>query len=137
MHPTKGRPRQLQRMEKQPTIGEKLKAIRDLVEVDLSGSEINDLEAHGKRLAAIVGLSAETMAHSKKLYQASLLRAINGLKDSGMSPSVMMKTAQAQCGEDEAVMDYADRLNAGISHQLDYYRTCISKYKSELENSLK
>jgi hypothetical protein len=124
-------------MDKQPTIGEKLKAIRDLVEVDLSEEHIDVLEAHGKRLAAIVGLSAETMAHSKKLYQASLLKAINGLKDSGLSPSVMMKTAQAQCGEDEAVMDYADRLNAGITHQLDFYRTVISKYKAELENSLK
>lgn len=124
-------------MEKQPTIGEKLKAIRELVEVDLSTEHIDVLEAHGKRLAAIVGLSAETMAHSKKLYQASLLRAIMSLKESGLSPSVMMKTAQAQCGEDEAVMDYADRLNAGITHQLDFYRTVISKYKAELENSLK
>lgn len=137
MHPSTGRPRELQRMAEQPTIGEKLKAIRDLVEVDLSGVEINDLEAHGKRLAAIVGLSAETMAHAKKLYQASLLRALNGLKEQSLSPSVMLKMAQAQCGEEEAVMDYADRLNAGISHQLDYYRTCISKWKAELENSLK
>lgn len=124
-------------MEKQPTIGEKLKAIRDLIEVDLGNSHIDEVEAHGKRLAAIIGLSAETMAHSKKLYQAALLKAINGLKDSGYSPSVMLKTAQAQCGEDEAVMDYADRLNAGITHQLDFYRTVISKYKAELENSMK
>lgn len=124
-------------MEKQPTIGEKLKAIRELVEVDLSGCGIDDVEAHGKRLASLIGLSAETMAQSKKLYQASLLRALNALKDSGLTPTIMLKTAQAQVGEEEAVMDYADRLNAGISHQLDYYRTCISKWKSELENSLK
>lgn len=124
-------------MEKQPTIGEKLKAIRDLVEVDLSNCDINDVEAHGKRLAAIVGLSAETMAQAKKLYQASLIKALNALKEQSLSPSVMLKMAQAQCGEDEAVMDYADRLNAGISHQLDFYRTCISKWKTEFENSLK
>lgn len=120
-----------------PTLNEKINTIRGLLDVDVSDCDINDVESHGKRLAAIVGLSAETMAQSKKLYQGALLRAINGLKDSGLSPSVMMKTAQAQCGEEEAVMDYADRLNAGITHQLDYYRTCISLYKCELENSLK
>lgn len=124
-------------MAEQPTIGEKLKAIRELVETDMSGEHIDVLEAHGKRLAAIMGLSAETMAHSKKLYQKSLLKALNALKDQGLSASVLLKMAQAECGEDEAVMDYADRLNAGISHQLDYYRTCISKWKTELENSLK
>jgi len=124
-------------MEKQPTIGEKLKAIRELVEMDLSQSDIDSLEGHGKRLAAIIGLSAETMAQAKKQYQKALLAALNGLKDSSNSASIIMKMAQASCAEEEAIMDYADRLNAGISHQLDYYRTCISKYKSELENSLK
>lgn len=124
-------------MEKNPTIGQKLKAIRDLVEVDLSNCEINDVEAHGKRLAAIIGLSAETMAQAKKQHDIRLLQAIKQLEDKNYPPSVLLKLAQAECAEEAATMDYADRLNAGISHQLDYYRTCISKYKSELENSLK
>lgn len=53
-------------MEKVTTIASKLKAVRDLIEVDLSGVDIDEVEAHGKRLAAIIGLSAETMAHAKK-----------------------------------------------------------------------
>lgn len=124
-------------MEQGKTIAAKLKAIRDLVEVDLSGCEINDVEAHGKRLAAIIGLSAETMAHAKKQLDLRLLQAIKQLEGKDYPPSVLLKLAQAECAEEAATYDYADRLNAGISHQLDYYRTCISKWKTEIENSLK
>lgn len=124
-------------MEKGSTIGQKLKAIRDLVEVDLSGLEIDDVEAHGKRLAAIIGLSAETMAQAKKQLDLRLLQAIKNLEGKDYPPSVLLKLAQAECAEEAATYDYADRLNAGITHQLDYYRTCISKWKAELENSLK
>lgn len=124
-------------MEQGQKIASKLKAIRDLIEVDLSGCEINDVEAHGKRLAAIIGLSAETMAQAKKQLDLRLLQAIKQLEGKDYPPSILLKLAQAECAEEAATYDYADRLNAGISHQLDYYRTCISKWKAELENSLK
>lgn len=124
-------------MEKYATIGAKLKAIRDQVEVDLSGCEIDDVENHGKRLAAIIGLSAETMAQAKKQLDLRLLQAIKQLDGKDYPPSVLLKLAQAECAEEAATYDYADRLNAGITHQLDFYRTVISKYKAELENSLK
>lgn len=119
------------------TIGEKLKSIRALVEVDLSGCHIDDVENHGKRLAAIIGLSAETMAQAKKQMDIKLLQAIKSLEGKNYPPSVLLKLAQAECAEEAAIYDYADRLNAGITHQLDFYRTVISKYKTELENSLK
>lgn len=115
----------------------KLKAIRDLVEVDLSNCGIDDVENHGKRLAAMFGLSAETMAQAKKRVDLRLLQAIKQLDGKGYPPSVLLKLAQAECSEEAAIYDYADRLNAGITHQLDFYRTVISKYKAELENSMK
>lgn len=124
-------------MEKSPTIENKLNFIRKLVDTDLANCEINDVEAHGKRLAAIIGLSAETMAQAKKQLDLRLLQAIKQLEGKDYPPSVLLKMAQAECAEEAATYDYADRLNAGISHQLDYYRTCISKWKTELENSLK
>lgn len=124
-------------MEKEATITNKLNFIRKLVDLDLSDCEINDVETHGKRLAAAIGLSAETMAQAKKQLDLRLLQAIKQLEGNNYPPSVLLKLAQAECAEEAATYDYADRLNAGISHQLDYYRTCISKYKSELENSLK
>lgn len=119
------------------SIGAKLKAIRDLVEVDVSDCEVDDVEKHGKRLAAIIGLSAETMADAKKRLDLRLLQAIKQLEGKNYPPSVLLKLAQAECAEEAATYDYADRLNAGITHQLDFYRSVLSKYKAELENSLK
>lgn len=124
-------------MAEKPTIGAKLKAIRDLVEVDVSDCDVNDVEKHGKRLAAIIGLSAETMADAKKRLDLRLLQAIKQLEGKQYPPSVLLKLAQAECAEEAATYDYADRLNAGITHQLDFYRSVLSKYKAELENSLK
>lgn len=124
-------------MAEKPTIGAKLKAIRDLIEVDLSGCDADDVEKHGKRLAAIIGLSAETMADAKKRLDLRLLQAIKQLEGKQYPPSVLLKLAQAECAEEAATYDYADRLNAGITHQLDFYRSVLSKYKAELENSLK
>lgn len=119
------------------TLIEKLQAIRAEVERDLTGHSIDELEEHGKRLASLFGLSAETMAEAKKLMDRKLLQAIQGNKGNDYPPSVLLKISQAQCAEEAAVYDYADRLNAGITHQLDFYRTVISKYKAELENSMR
>lgn len=111
--------------------------IRKEVERDLTGQSVDELEEHGKRLASLFGLSAETMAEAKKLMDRKLLQMIQGNKGNDYPPSVLLKISQAQCAEEAAVYDYADRLNAGITHQLDYYRTVISKYKAELENSMR
>lgn len=124
-------------MAEKISIGAKLKAIRDLVEVDVSDCDVDDVEKHGKRLAAIIGLSAETMADAKKRLDLRLLQAIKQLEGKNYPPSVLLKLAQAECAEEAATYDYADRLNAGITHQLDFYRSVLSKYKAELENSLK
>lgn len=115
----------------------KLQSIRALIEVDLSGVHIDHVEEHGKRLAAIIGLSAETMAEAKKRLDLRLLQAIKQLEGKDYPPSVLLKLAQAECAEEAAIYDYADRLNAGITHQLDFYRSVMSKYKVELENSMK
>jgi hypothetical protein len=116
---------------------QKLQAIRALVEVDTSGCDIESVVEHGQKLAAMVGLSAETMSEAKKQIDTRLLQAIKQNEGKGYTASVLLKVAQAECSIEAATYDYADRLNAGISHQLDFYRTVISKYKAELENSMK
>lgn len=114
-----------------------LKAIREVVDTDTSGADIDSVVECGKKLASMCGLSAQTMAAAKKRLESKRLVAIQSLEGKGYPPSVMLKMADAMCGEQLALYDYADRLNAAISHQLDYYRTVISLYKTELENSLK
>jgi len=116
------------------TLEGNLKAIREQVDVDLTTVHIDDVVEHGKRLAALMGLSAECMAAAQRRLQAARLKAIKSL-DASLPPSVLLKMADAEIGLELALYEYADRLNAALTHQLDFIRTVISKYKVELETS--
>lgn len=119
------------------TLAEKLNAIREAIDVDIVGLDIDSVVEKGKSLSQLIGLSAECKAIARKNLESARLSAIQKLLEDRLSPSVMLKMADAMCADQYQKFEYADRLNAGITHQLDYYRTVISLYKTELENSLK
>lgn len=121
----------------QPTINQKLNSIRALIDVDVTGVDIDSVVEKGKQLSQMMGLSAECKAQARKDLEKKRLMAIAEIENKKHSPSVMLKIADAMCADELAAFEYADRLNAGITHQLDYYRTVISLYKCELETSLK
>jgi len=123
-------------MEK-PTLKTKLNSIRALIDQDISGCDIDTVIEKGKALASMIGLSAECKAEARKAADNRLLIAINELSSRDYSPSVLLKIAGAMCADENAAFEYADRLNAGIAHQLDFYRSVISLHGKELENSLK
>lgn len=114
-----------------------LNAIRAALDTNTEGVDIDSVVELGKRLSALIGLSAECKAQARKKLDAARLTAINLLNKKDTPPSVMLKTAESMCGEEAATYEYADRLNAGIIHQLDFFRSCISLHKSEMENSMK
>lgn len=119
------------------TLKDKLNSIRALIDADVTGVDIDSLVEKGKQLSQMIGLSAECKAASKKELENARIGAIISIENKGYSPSVLLKIADAMCADEIAQYEYADRLNAGITHQLDYYRTVISLHKTELENSLK
>jgi len=125
-------------MEQQgPTIKQKLNSIRDLLDSDVTGVDIDSIVEKGKKLTQMIGLSAECKAAAKKALERKLLMSVAEIENKGYQPSVLLKVAGAMCAEESATLEYADRLNAGITHQLDYYRSVISLYKEELSNSMK
>lgn len=116
-------------------IEKNLGAIRALVDVDLTGCHVDDVVEHGKRLSAMMGLSAECMAAAQRRLQEARLLAIKRYQAEHFPPTVLLKMADGECALEHALYDYADRLNAAISHQVDFFRTVISKYKVELETA--
>lgn len=119
------------------TLNPKLNSIRALIDLDVTGVDIDSVVEKGKSLAQMIGLSAECKAIARKELERKRLMAIAEIQTRGYSPSVMLRVADAMCADELAAFEYADRLNAGITHQLDYYRSVISLHKTELENSLK
>lgn len=118
-------------------IEKNLASIRALVDVDLVGVHIDDVVEHGKRLTSIMGLSAECMAAAQRRLQNARFEALKKLHDQKYPPSVLLKLADGECALEHALYDYADRLNAAITHQVDFIRTVCSKYKTELETATK
>jgi hypothetical protein len=119
------------------TLKDKLDSIRKALDADVIDVDIEALVNKGKALAQLIGLSAECKSIAKKNLEKSRVSAVASLATRKLPPSVLLKLAEAECAEQIADYEYADRLNAGITHQLDFYRSVISLHKTEVENSLK
>ena len=115
----------------------KLKSIRELLDVDVTGCDITDVQNKAIKLTQIIGLSAECKAEAKRLNELKKLQVLKNNLENKLSPSVLTKIFDAESANETALYIYADRLNAGITHAIDMLRSTISLYKSELENSLK
>lgn len=118
------------------TLQTKLDSIRAALDVNLVGVDIDSVVEQGKALAQLIGLSAECKAEARKNLEQARLKAIIDHQHFG-SASIILKVADADCADEIRDFEYADRLNAGITHQLDYYRSVISLHKTELENAMK
>lgn len=119
------------------SLSEKLESIRKAIDTDVTGVDIDSLVEQGKMLASLIGLSAECKAEARRKLENARLIALKSLMGDKITPSVLLKMADAVCSDQIYEYEYADRLNAGITHQLDYYRSVISLHKVELENTNK
>lgn len=114
-----------------------LKLIRDVIDTDPSGCDIDTVAELGKKLSSVMGLAAECQSQAQGLLKRANLIAIEQLRSEKLPPSILMRVVDATCADDIARYEYACRISAGISHKLDYLRSVISLYKTELENSFK
>jgi len=119
------------------TLKENLAFIRDAIDKNVTGCDIETIVEHGKELASLIGLSAECKAMAKRDLEKARVFALASLSGKKITPSVLLKMMDSECADEIHDLEYADRLNAGITHQLDYYRTLISLHKTELETSMK
>lgn len=119
------------------TLSEKLHFIRDCLDKDTTGCDIETVVEKGKELSQLIGLSAECKVEARKFLDRARKDAILELSKLGYGPSIVLKMADGVCSDYTGLFEYADRLNAGITHQLDFYRSVISLHKTELETSLK
>lgn len=121
-----------------PTLAEKLTSIRGLLDVNTSDVDTDSIAGHAQDLAAMIGLSAECKADARRRMEEARLIALKALiGDKKVTPSILLKMADGAISEEIKVFEYADRLNAGITHKLDLMRSIISLRKTEIENSMR
>lgn len=115
------------------TLNEKLNVIRKVVDTELC-EDIDSAIGLATQISGIIGLSAECKAQAKKQLELARLRALQELRGEDYPPSIMSKAMDSHCSSELATYEYADRLNAAITHQLDMIRTIISYRKEEMAN---
>lgn len=113
-----------------------LNAIRASIDSDIVDVDILMQKNKLLALTQLMGLSAECNASAKKILLQKELQVLSGL-DPNISPMKANKIVNAECFEESALLEYADRLNSSLVHSIDAIRSVISLYKTELENSLK
>jgi len=109
----------------------KLKSIREVIDIEIPQGDIDAILGKGNQLEALIGLSAECKAHALKRLSLKKLEKLNELQGQELAPSVLIKAIDLNAAEEDALFQYADRINAAVTHELDYMRTLISYYKEE------
>jgi len=112
-----------------------LNAIRTALDSDVIDSDIHNVTNKALNLTQLMGLSAETKASARKLLNIKE-RCVFEMIDKKLPPSVQVRVLNAECFEENAILEYSDRLNAALTHSIDCLRTVISLYKQEMASGI-
>lgn len=113
-----------------------LASIREIIDADVSGCDESTIQEKILQLTQISGLAAECKGLAKKLLEVGRLKAMMEM-DTKYTGNLAMTFINASCSSELGLFEYADRINASLTHNIDGLRSVLSYRKSELENALK
>lgn len=116
-------------------ITQSLNAIREALDADLVDMDIDCVKNKLLKLTQLMGLSAETKASAKKLLNMKE-KMIFEMMDKKMPPSVQVRFLNSECFEENAILEYSDRLNAALTHSIDGLRSVMSLHKQEMASGI-
>lgn len=100
------------------------------------GQEPAELLERIEFLMIMVAKSGQLLAEAKfqqdGLINAGLLQAMEDGLDKKLSPSLITKFVSSNAKEINYLVNWADRINASATHQLDAIRSIVSYKKAEL-----
>lgn len=122
-------------MKTQAEITVSLNVIREAIDSDVIDLDIVNVTNKLLKLTQLMGLSAETKASCKKMLGIKE-RCVFEMIDKKIPPSVQIRILNAECYEENAMLEYSDRLNAAIVHSIDGLRSVVSLYKQEMASGI-
>lgn len=108
--------------------------IVDQLKVTADKSDPDGLAGKISELAALIPTSAHAVAVSEMLYNQKIGELMDSEQYSKMSATDKRMIFQGKASKEIALMTYSERLNKGITHAIDGYRSILSFVKSEMEN---
>jgi hypothetical protein len=108
--------------------------MQKFLEVEIS-EDVTEAVLRGNTLTVYMARSGKLLAdakihHDRKL-RSDLVEQIKSINS--MAPSVAVKFTNTLVENESYLVNWATRLNASCTHQLDWCRTLISKAKAEMQ----
>lgn len=117
-------------------IQDNLIEIQHFIEQDYSADMIDAVITRANKLEAYMAMSGKMLAdakwHCSQYFNSEFAKAIK--ESSKFSASTTNMYLKSVCRDYQYLVDWADRINASCTHQLDFSRTLVSKIKAEMQN---
>lgn len=114
------------------TIQKEAEHIQDFLEPDYVPDDIDNIEDRGNHLIVYMARSGKLLADAKWHKDKALRDSTIRLMNEKLSPSTMNKLIDADCEEENYLVNWMERINRSCTHSLDWCRTQISKAKEEM-----
>jgi len=115
------------------------KQIGDYLEISCS-DDISEVVDRGNSLAVYISRSGKMLAdakwHKDQKLKSSVFQTLHDTaKMAGLSVTTINKMIEANCEQENYLVNWIERLNRTATHQLDWCRTLVSKAKEEMRTS--
>ncbi|WP_313636265.1 hypothetical protein [Empedobacter sp.] len=116
-------------------IESELQSIQEFTEITPS-EDVNEIVQRGNDLIAYLARTTKLLADSKYHKDSKLNSAFMDeiRKISQLSASVANKYVDSLCKDENYLINWSERLNRTVTHQIDWCRTIVSKNKAEMQN---
>ena len=112
------------------------KEIEGFLEITCS-DDLDEIVERGNALSVYISRTSKMLAdagyHRDKAVSESIILELG--KSAGIAPSVLNKLVDATCKRENYLYKWTERLNATVTHQLDWLRSLVSKAKEEMRLS--
>lgn len=123
-------------------MSEKLRATVDAINIQIKTSlnvtadktDPGGIAGKISELASLIASSAEAVAISEMIYNIKIGDLMEDSKFAALNATERKLIFQGKAHKEIALMTYTERLNKGITHAIDGYRSILSFAKSEMEN---
>lgn len=100
----------------------------------------DEIEIKGNQVSVYLSRTGAMLADAKyhlneSLRSDVLVTLIEQMKATYLSASAQKEFIRSACTYETWLVDFIERLNKTCTHQLDWYRSVLSKYKEELNYS--
>lgn len=100
----------------------------------------DEIEVRGNQISVYLARTGAMLADAKfhlneRLRSDILKQLLKEMEATFLSAAVQKEFIRSACVYETWLVDFIGRLNATATHQLDWYRSLLSKYKEELNAS--